>query len=104
MDLPRDRFPDSAARLPQIPSLGRAIQNAQASVPKARQKVKSIGELWQYKQQQHSKVPIAQQSQHRPYHHLSAISQLLLIPAIVTGWDLVRHVDVRRGTVTPQLR
>src|SRR5437588_6594812 len=103
MDLPIAHFPDLVALLQQTPNRDPTIRNAQASVPRVLQRVKSIRELWLYKQRQRSKEPIAQQSQHPPYHHLSVVSQRLLIPAIATGWELIHHVDVGRGKVSHQL-
>src|SRR6266566_7438409 len=97
MDFPRAHFPDLVALLQQIPNRDPAIRNAQASVPRVRQRVKSIRELWLYKRQPHLMEPTARQSQHLPYHHLSVVSQRLLIPAIATGWELVHHVYVGRG-------
>src|SRR6266536_509612 len=103
MDLPRAHFPDLVTLLQQFLNRDPATRNAQASVPRVLQRVKSIKELWLYKQQPHLMEPTARQSQHLPYHHLSVVSQRLLIPTIVTGWELVHHVYVGRGKGSRQL-
>src|SRR6266705_4922129 len=103
MDLPRAHFPDLVARLQQIPNRGPTIRDAQASVPRVLQRVKSIRELWLYKRRPHLMEPTARQSQHLPYHHLSEVSQRPLIPAIVSGWELVHHVYVGKGKGSRQL-
>src|SRR5207248_831740 len=100
MGLPRGRFPDSIELLLQILNRDPAIRNAQASVPRVLQRARSIRELWLCKQQLRSKEPTARQSQHLPYHHLSAACQWPLIPTIEIGWGLVRHAYVGRGIVS----